>query len=241
MFNLGLERERNEEIEAALKRIIKKTETKTELLISLVNTAYNVQENQTINKADLAVFEEGISQSWEDIWYSYSGRFVATLSNYFREAEDLLIKMSKSKSSQVRQHINSIISERKYAPSKRVFDSVIMNGINDKSKYIRSSTAWTIFQFDRYDMQYILEERLGIESDDYAKDCIIESLNLMTKGHNIKKFDDGFLLRVKISNRKLKNIFLKEDELDKYRNENIISAISEGVYNENCISFTEFI
>lgn len=212
-YYLSLAKSKEKAKKEAFFQLNKTTERYAELLTELIETAYDIQENKRLEKRNLDKFEEGMRQGWEFIFFHWSGKFVAWLSNDFTEAEELLLKLWKDKSVQIRQRV---IINLYAGASQRVVDSIVREALNDKGKYIRGSISGFISEENYIQYLPLLEERLRIEPDDWVREALEKNISFMTKGYYIKPWNDG-KVRLQIKTRRgIYGRIINKDDIEKY-------------------------
>ena len=222
-FDLGLREPKEVVTNKAISSLDSRTQKYSVLLKELIETIYKIQSSGKLEKEDLDKLEEGIMTSWEYVFYYNSGFYLAKLSHYFNEAEELLIKSSYHKDFKIRLRIVIILKAR---PSEKVLKEILTNCINDRSKDVRLMVADVILGGNYKDLLYLLEDRLSVEPLSNVKKAFERIISLVKNGYFIHKFENGkFAVWVKHDGGTTSTPMIEERDLEKYTSKAYIEEI----------------
>ena len=145
------------------------------IIFELLNVACDIQVNKCLTTKHLSKLEEGFRQSWEEVWFECSGRYIARLAHNFFESEELLEKLWNDKNVKIRVKVVSLI---RVMPI-RLAEQIMISALQDKSKVVRGIAAFEICT-PRY-MNYLplVHEYLETETDTKTKNWIISRVELL--------------------------------------------------------------
>ncbi len=225
-FNFNLQDTKEVATTKALSSLDNKTEKYSTLLKELIETIYDIQSSGKLEKKYLDKLEEGIMASWEYVFYYHSGLYVAKLSYYFKEAEELLIKLSQHKDSKIRLRVVIILKAR---PSQRVLNEILANCINDKSKSVRLMVADVILDGNYINYVDLLEERILVEDDLAVIKTINDIMSLLKNGYCVHKFENNmYSVRIKFDRGSCSTPIFPQEELEKHTSKEYIAKMQQN-------------
>ena len=222
-FNFNLQETKDIATKKALSSLNARTQKYSVLLKELIETIYKIQSSGQLEKEYLDKLEEGIMTSWEYVFYYNSGFYLANLSHYFEEPEELLIKLSHHKDYKIRLRMVIILKAR---PSERVLKEILPNCINDKSKDVRLMVADVILGGNYKEFLFLLEDRLMVEPLLKVKNTFEIIISLLKKGYYVHKFENGkYVVQVKYDRGVVGTPMIEEKDLEKYTSKEYIEEI----------------
>ncbi len=224
-FNFNLQDTKEVAITKALSSLDNRTKKYSILLKDLIETIYDIQSSGKLEKKHLDKLEEGIMTSWEYVFYYHSGLYVAKLSYYFKEAEELLINLSHHRDSNIRLRIVIILKAK---PSQRVLNEILTKCINDKSKSVRLMVADVILNGNYINYVGLLEERILAEDDLAVIKTINDIISLLKNGYCVHKFENNmYAVRIKLDCGSCSTPMFPEEELGKYTSKEYIAQVQQ--------------
>lgn len=209
---------KEEALQEMMASVNKNTEQYKDIIRELILCLYDIQDKGVLESYQLALLEEGMKQSWDYIFFHCSGKFVAKLSHFFKEAEDLLIKLSQDKSSKVRCNSIIILTAN---PTQKVTNCVITNCISDKSKNVRLTVSNVIEIIGGDENLNKLKEAIVNEKDDLVKIELSKNISLIENGYYLQKDKAGNTLIIMRTNDGLRFEYAKDEDVKKTLNKNM--------------------
>ena len=146
---LGLTRTPETEKKDHFSYLTKSTSRYKKIMSDLIDAGYEIQKKKKVTEKHFKLFEKAVREPFLVVFCHLAGEFLCTLSYNYKEAEEIFIRLSQDKDSNVR--LNNITNLLR-RPTKKVIDIVLTNGLNDKSTRIRAKAGDVIerLQLKRY-------------------------------------------------------------------------------------------
>ncbi|BCY29157.1 hypothetical protein [Flavobacterium okayamense] len=117
---------------------------KEEILI-ILNCVEKIEKENRITEEDLKILENGIKNSWEEVFFYQAGKYVSHYSFKFKEVEQLFYKLINNKDYKNRFRILTVLLNE---PPRKITKEVLSKALNDKSLTIQKKAEDIIIRLN---------------------------------------------------------------------------------------------
>ena len=114
-------------------------------IISIVNCVEEIKKNKEISDSNLQILEQGIRNSWEEVFYYQAGRYLCEFSFKYDNAKELFYHLSNDKDYKVRFRAVTILLHK---PRKKMIKDILKKALNDKSQIVREKAEDVLYRLN---------------------------------------------------------------------------------------------
>lgn len=213
-----------------LNHLTKKTEVYRNLLIKLIQCAYDISKSpKGPTDEHLNLLYEGLQASWSNVSFWHSGVHLCDLSHQYPKAGQVLIEAAKHQKSGVR--FNAVMALL-YQPAQNVIDTVIEMCVTDKSARVRDKVTDACGRLQDKTKIALLQKQLQTETNEKVK----EGLNFtiywlqhdykLEPGYHAGTYDLGVRTETGYM-----GITISQEEKDKYGIDKIVHWVKNNQWH----------
>jgi|SRR5688572_4557571 len=194
--DLGLTRTPEEEKKVHFAYLTKTTSRYKKIMSDLIDAGYEIQKKKKVTDKHFKLFEKAVREPYLVVFCHLAGEFLCTLSYTYEEAEEIFIRLSQDRDSNVR--LNNITNLLRW-PTKKIIDIVLKNGLNDKSTRVRAKVGDVISRLQLKRYARILPRYIEKEENVEVKKRLEYGLFWITHEYEVKKSEiKGYDLWIKV-------------------------------------------
>lgn len=128
-------------------------------IYTILNCVERIKKEKQIHSSDLKILEDGLKNSWEEVFYYQAGKFVSQFSFKYKEAEQLFYKLYDDKDYNVRFRLVTVLLNQ---PPRRIIKEILSKALHDRSLTVQKK-AEDVIQRLNTEWKYNPFKKLNVE------------------------------------------------------------------------------
>lgn len=117
-----------------------------------------IKKKKQIDDLDLEILENGMRNSWEEVFVNQAGMYLSEFSYKYENAKQLFYKLYEDKDFKIRfRVVTTLLNE----PHKKIIKDILSKALNDKSSFVRAKAEDVIIRL-RIHWKYNFIKKLSL-------------------------------------------------------------------------------